>query len=121
MARHYKVEQVATPIAELVYGELSDQPWFARYKATILMVLQALAWLVGILPVMLADAPAWVSAVAGGIGTIVTVLVNRFTRDGVTPSMAPRLEQRAIIEEQKQEQPTVTTLPVYTGPTSAGA
>ena len=119
MARHYKVEQVATPIAELVYGELSDQPWFARYKATILMVLQALAWLVGILPVMLADAPAWVSAVAGGAGSIITVLVNRFTRDGVTPSMAPRLEQRALIEEQKQAQPTAATLPVYTGPPSA--
>lgn len=118
MARHYKVEQVATPIAELVYTELSEQPWFARYKGTILMVLQALAWLSGVLPVMLADAPAWVIAVAGGVGTIVTVLVNRFTQDGVTPSMAPRLEQRAIIEEQKQEQPTVTTLPVYTGPTT---
>ena len=121
MARHYKVEQVATPIAELVYGELSDQPWFARYKGTILMVLQALAWLAGILPVMLADAPAWVIAVAGGAGSIITVLVNRFTQDGVTPSMAPRLEQRAIIEEQKQAQPTASTLPVYTGPTTSGA
>ena len=117
MARHFKVEQVATPVAELVYRELSEQPWFARYKGTILMVLQALAWLAGILPVMLADAPAWVIAVAGGVGTIVTVLVNRFTRDGVTPSMAPRLEQRAIIEEQKQAQPT-SALPVYTGPTT---
>ena len=118
MARHFKAEQVATPIAELVYTELSDQPWFARYKATILMVLQALAWVAGALPVMLADAPDWVIAVAGGIGTIVTVLVNRFTRDGVTPSMAPRLEQRAIIEEKKQAQPDLA-LPVYTGPTSA--
>ena len=119
MARHFKAEQFATPIAELVYTELSDQPWFARYKATILMVLQALAWVAGVLPVMLADAPAWVIAVAGGAGSIITVLVNRFTRDGVTPSMAPRLEQRAIIEEQKQAQPTAATLPVYTGPTSA--
>ena len=120
MARHFKVEQVATPVAELVYRELSEQPWFVRYKATILMVLQALAWLAGILPVMLADAPAWVIAVAGGAGSIITVLVNRFTQDGVTPSMAPRLEQRAIIEEQKQAQPT-SALPVYTGPTTSGA
>ncbi|OFP15994.1 hypothetical protein HMPREF2998_00475 [Corynebacterium sp. HMSC065A05] len=119
MARHFKAEQVATPIAELVYRELADQPWFARYKATILMVLQALAWLAGVLPVMLADAPAWVIAVAGGAGSIITVLVNRFTQDGVTPSMAPRLEQRAIIEEQKHTQPTAS-LPVYTGPTTAG-
>lgn len=117
MARHFKVEQVATPIAELVYTELSEQPWFVRYKGTILMVLQALAWLAGILPVVLADAPSWVIAVTGGAGSIITVLANRFTRDGITPSMAPRLEQRAIIEEQKQSRPT-SALPVYTGPTT---
>lgn len=118
MPRHLKLDEVAVPIADIVYSELTNQPWFARYKGTLLMVLQALAWVAGAVPVMLAHAPAWVIAITGGVGALVTILINRFTKDGVTPSMAPRLEHRATVEHKRLNPPA---LPVYTGATSTPA
>ena len=53
----------------------------------------------------------------GGIGFFVTTLTNRLTVDGVTPSMAPRLADQV---ERREVAETPTTLPVYTGPTTAG-
>ena len=120
MARHYKnpvLTTVGEQVAEAVAAELVAQPWWLRYKGSIMLVLQALAWLAGILPVYLADAPAWFIAVAGGLGFILTALVNRLTIDGVTPSMAPRLAEQAQVAEDAA---TPATLPVYTGPTTAG-
>lgn len=119
MAKHYKNLVLTTAgeqVADAVAAELVAQPWWLRYKGSIMLVLQAAAWLAGILPVYLADAPSWLIAVAGGIGFILTTLVNRLTVDGVTPSMAPRLAEQA---EVAQTQAAPPTLPVYTGPTTA--
>ena len=109
--------EVGEHVADAVAAELVAQPWWLRYKGSIMLVLQALAWLTGILPVYLADAPAWFIAVAGGIGFVLTALVNRLTIDGVTPSMAGRLAEQAQAAEAES---TPATLPVYTGPTTAG-
>lgn len=120
MARHYKqtvLTTVGEQVAEAVAAELVAQPWWLRFKGSIMLVLQAAAWLAGILPVYLADAPSWLIAVAGGIGFILTALVNRLTVDGVTPSMAPRLAEQAEVAQAEEAPPT---LPVYTGPTTAG-
>lgn len=120
MARHYKnpvLTEVGEYVADAVAAELVAQPWWLRFKGTIMLILQALAWLAGILPVYLADAPAWFIAVAGGIGFVLTTLVNRLTIDGVTPSMAPRLAEQA---QHAEAEATPATLPVYTGPTTAG-
>lgn len=120
MARHYKnpvLTEVGEQVAEAVAAELVAQPWWLRFKGTIMLVLQALAWLAGILPVYMADAPSWLIAVAGGVGFVLTTLVNRLTIDGVTPSMAPRLAEQADAHEA---QTAPLTLPVYTGPTTAG-
>ncbi|WP_144793254.1 hypothetical protein [Corynebacterium singulare] len=109
--------EVGEYVADAVAAELVSQPWWLRYKGTIMLVLQALAWLAGILPVYLADAPTWFIAVAGGIGFVLTTLVNRLTIDGVTPSMAGRLAEQA---QAAEDAATPATLPVYTGPTTAG-
>ncbi|MFS0063618.1 hypothetical protein ACL1G0_06715 [Corynebacterium striatum] len=123
MARHYNqalINDVSGRIAVAVAAELREQPWWLRYKGSIMLALQALAWVAGALPVMLADAPAWTILAAGAIGYFITALVNRLTVDGVTPSMAPRLATQAEYQEQKTAlQPA--TLPVYTGPTTSEA
>ncbi|OHO71196.1 hypothetical protein HMPREF2692_01390 [Corynebacterium sp. HMSC036D03] len=120
MARHYNqavINSVSERIADAVATELKEQPWWLRYKGSIMLALQALAWVAGALPVMLADAPAWTIFAAGAIGYFITALVNRLTVDGVTPSMAPRLAAQAEYREQ-QAAPQAPTLPVYSGPTT---
>ncbi|ACP33564.1 hypothetical protein [Corynebacterium aurimucosum] len=119
MGKHYKnpiFTTVGEQVAEAVAAELVAQPWWLRYKGTIMLVLQALAWVAGVAPVYLADAPEWTALLVGGIGFFVTTLVNRLTVDGVTPSMAPRLAEQAEATQAEQAPPT---LPVYTGPTTA--
>jgi len=120
MARHYNqtvLNSVSEHVAEAVAVELQEQPWWLRYKGTIMLILQAVAWVAGVLPVYLADAPEWTIILVGGIGFFVTTLTNRLTVDGVTPSMAPRLADQA---ERREVAEAPTTLPVYTGPTTAG-
>lgn len=120
MGKHYKnpvLTTVSEQVAEAVAVELQEQPWWLRYKGTIMLVLQAVAWIAGVLPVYLADAPEWTIILIGGIGFFVTTLTNRLTVDGVTPSMAPRLADQA---ERREAAETPNTLPVYTGPTTAG-
>ncbi|MCG7247450.1 hypothetical protein MHK03_05855 [Corynebacterium simulans] len=108
--------EVGEQVAGAVAAELTAQPWWLRYKGTVMLILQALAWLAGVLPVYLADAPEWFILVTGGAGFILTTLVNRLTVDGVTPSMAGRLAEQAEATQAEQAPPT---LPVYTGPTTA--
>lgn len=120
MAKHYRnpvLTTVGEQVADAVAAELTAQPWWLRFKGTIMLVLQAAAWLAGILPVYLADAPSWLIAVAGGVGFVLTTLVNRLTVDGVTPSMAGRLAEQA---QSAEAQTMPVSLPVYTGPTTAG-
>ncbi|PCC83157.1 hypothetical protein COM45_05000 [Corynebacterium accolens] len=120
MGKHYNqavLNSVSEQIADAVAVELQEQPWWLRYKGSIMLALQALAWVAGALPVMLADAPAWTIFAAGAIGYFITALVNRLTVDGVTPSMAPRLAAQAEYRA-RQDAPQTPTLPVYTGPTT---
>ena len=118
MGKHYKnpvFTAVSEQVAEAVAVELQEQPWWLRYKGTIMLILQAVAWIAGALPVYLADAPEW--TVLLGIGSVATTVINRLTVDGVTPSMAPRLAGQA---ERREATEAPNTLPVYTGPTTAG-
>lgn len=120
MARHYNqaaLNSVADHVAEAVAVELQEQPWWLRYKGSIMLILQALAWVAGIIPVYYAHAPEWTIALIGGVGFFLTTLVNRLTIDGVTPSMAPRLAGQA---ERAETTNTNAALPVYSGPTTAG-
>lgn len=120
MGKHYNravLNSVSERVAEAVAVELQEQPWWLRYKGTIMLILQAIAWVAGAIPVFLADAPEWFILVAGGVGFFLTTLTNALTKDGVTPSMAPRLADQA---ERREADETPTGLPVYTGPTTAG-
>ena len=120
MGKHYNqtvLNSVSERVAEAVAVELQEQPWWLRYKGTIMLVLQAVAWVAGVIPVYLADAPEWTIILVGGIGFFVTTLTNRLTVDGVTPSMAPRLKDQA---ERREASEAPNSLPVYTGPTTAG-
>lgn len=120
MGKHYKnpiFTTVSEQVAEAVAVELQEQPWWLRYKGTIMLILQAVAWVAGAIPVYFADAPEWTVLLIGGIGFFVTTLSNRLTVDGVTPSMAPRLAGQA---ERAETANAPANLPVYTGPTTAG-
>lgn len=120
MGKHYKnpvFAAVSEQVAEAVAVELQEQPWWLRYKGTIMLVLQAVAWVAGAIPVYFADAPEWTIILIGGIGFFVTTLTNRLTVDGVTPSMAPRLAGQA---DRAETANAPANLPVYTGPTTAG-
>lgn len=108
--------EVGEYVADAVAAELVAQPWWLRFKGSIMLVLQALAWLAGVLPVYLADAPEWFILVTGGVGFILTTLINRLTIDGVTPSMEGRLAEQA---EAARAEAAPPALPVYTGPTTA--
>lgn len=109
--------EVGEYVAEAVAAELVAQPWWLRRKGTILLILQAAAWLAGALPAYLADAPLWFVFVAGFIGTTLTALISSLTIDGVTPSMEGRLAEQA---EAARAEAAPPALPVYTGPTTAG-
>lgn len=120
MGKHYNqaaLAGISERVAEAVAVELQEQPWWLRYKGSIMLILQAVAWVAGMIPVYLADAPEWTIILVGGIGFFVTTLTNRLTVDGVTPSMAPRLADQA---ERREAAEAPTSLPVYTGPTTAG-
>ena len=120
MAKHYNqaaLAGISERVAEAVAVELQEQPWWLRRKGTIMLVLQAIAWVAGYIPVHFADASEWTILAAGIIGFFVTALVNALTKDGVTPSMAPRLADQA---ERREVAEAPTSLPVYTGPTTAG-
>lgn len=120
MAKHCNqavLNSVSEHVAEAVAVELQEQPWWLRRKGTIMLVLQAIAWVAGYIPVHFADASEWTVLAAGIIGFFVTALVNALTKDGVTPSMAPRLADQA---ERREVAEAPTSLPVYSGPTTAG-
>lgn len=113
--------------------EIKDQPWALRYKGSLLIVASGVVWILGELA---RDAQMIESGIAPTLGIIATVaafFINRFTRDGITPSMVGRLE--AAGDRAHGVRPSVTTvaepgdymgqhradggLPVYDGPTTA--
>ncbi|MBG9349221.1 hypothetical protein [Corynebacterium belfantii] len=100
---------------DAVADELERQPWYLRYKGTILLALTSAAWVLATVTPMLAGAPSWVGAVVASVVSVITILANRLTRDGVTPSMAGRLEKAAARVETTGQAPT---LPVWDGPTT---
>ena len=73
----------------------AQEPAWLRYKGTILIVLTGL---VSVLT-QVATMPEWDGTTIGVVctvgATIIGALVNRFTKDGLTPSMGPRIAQAA--------------------------
>lgn len=72
----------------------NDPPWL-RYKGTILIILTGVVSILS----QVATMPEWDGTTIGVVctvgATIIGALVNRFTKDGLTPSMGPRIAQAA--------------------------
>ncbi|AKV58858.1 hypothetical protein [Corynebacterium riegelii] len=85
-------EHALTRAAEHV---IASEPWWRRYKGSIIIVLT------GVVAVLaqLAESTDWQNTTTGTVLTVLATavgfVVNRFTRDAMTPSMTPRLEQAA--------------------------
>lgn len=81
-------------LKHIITGVLADRvaqtPWAQRYKGTILIVLTGVVAALSAIAPLVTDAPGWVAPVIATIVTVGTALVNRFTRDGFTPSMVAR-------------------------------
>lgn len=121
---------MASIYAVAVQQELQNQPSYLRYKGTILIITSGVASILA----QLADSPDLQdTALSVGLtatATIIVALINRFTRDGVTPSMGPKLERAGM--EAHLDRVSISTppeefdkpdesLPVYHGPTTAEA
>lgn len=82
-------------IEATVESARAQEPAWLRYKGSILIILTGL---VGILT-QLAESAEWqdttVGAILTGVVTTATFLLNRFTKDGITPSMGQRIAQAA--------------------------
>ncbi|WP_165164905.1 hypothetical protein [Corynebacterium qintianiae] len=78
-----------------VQQEIHDQPIWLRYKGSLIIVATGIVSIVA----QLATSPDFAGTQTATILTIIATsagfLLNRFTRDGVTPSMASRLEDAA--------------------------
>lgn len=67
-----------------------NQSFWARRKGTILTLLQAVGWALGVLATYSADwHPAATLAIGGG-SYLVAAAITALTKDGFTPSMADR-------------------------------
>lgn len=116
---------MASIFREAVTRELEDQPTLLRYKGSILIVATGVVGIISQLavsPDLQGTGWATVLTVAA---TVLTFLLNRFTRDGVTPSQASRLEQSAQrvfdtvpFETQPMPPSAATTAPAATAETT---
>lgn len=80
-----------SPVTIAVDKAVKEESPLRRFKGSILIVLTGLVWVAG----ELAKSPdlaefSWTAGL-GTFATVAAVLLNRFTKDAVTPSMATRL------------------------------
>lgn len=83
--------------------EINAQPLYLRYKGSILIVLAGISWILQ----ELMTAPelkdvSWGGLTFGVLANIVAFAINRFTKDGITPSMAKRLERAGMAAYQER-------------------
>lgn len=77
--------------AQAVKRELDSQPWWVRRKGTLLNILQAAGWLIGVLGSAAGDWPEWAVLVLGGASYFVAAAITALTKDPFTPSMVGRV------------------------------
>lgn len=86
---------MASAFKAAVEQELKDQPTALRYKGSILIVVTGVVGIISQLAVTPELADTRWAAILTGVATVATFLLNRFTKDGVTPSQAAKLEAAA--------------------------
>ncbi|MCT1411641.1 hypothetical protein [Corynebacterium sanguinis] len=84
---------MASIFRESVQQEIKDQPFWLRYKGSIIIVATGLVSILGQLATSPDLAGTQVAAILTVVVTVAGFILNRFTKDGLTPSMAQRLEQ----------------------------
>lgn len=83
---------MASIFRESVQQEINDQSFWLRYKGSIIIVATGLVSILGQLATSPDLAGTQVAAILTVTATVAGFILNRFTKDGVTPSMAQRLE-----------------------------
>ena len=72
-------------IAGALAGAVEDQPWYKRYSNTVVVALTAIVGLAGVLASAGFGAPMWLTAALGGIVAVGQPLIQRLTKNGMTP------------------------------------
>lgn len=122
---------MASSYHQAVQQELNDQPTWLRYKGSIIIVVSGVAGILSQLAAAPEIADTSLSMGLTAAATIIAFLLNRFTKDGITPSAAHKLETAGMrayadrpglsgVPDDYQEPDTGDTgLPVYQGDTTA--
>ncbi|GEM_PF-6242383 len=83
------------PINTAVQVEVQRQSPLLRYKASLIIIATGLVAIIGQLAASPDIAATGYGPYITALATILAALVNRFTKDRVTPSMGPRLTDAA--------------------------
>lgn len=85
------VKNLRATAVDAVAKQVAATPHVQHYKGSYLIVATGVAaGLGGIVP-YLAGAPWWVALIVTTVVTFCTMLANRLTKDGFTPSMVDRI------------------------------
>ena len=85
------VKNLRTTAVDAVAKQVAATPHVQHYKGSYLIVATGVAaGLGGIVP-YLAGTPWWVALIVTTVATFCTMLANRLTKDGFTPSMVDRI------------------------------
>ena len=85
------VKNLRATAVDAVAKQVAATPHVQHYKGSYLIVATGVAaGLGGIVP-YLAGAPWWVAVIVTTVATFCTMLANRLTKDGFTPSMVDRI------------------------------
>ena len=85
------MKNLRTTAVDAVAKQVAATPHVQHYKGSYLIVATGVAaGLGGIVP-YLAGAPWWVALIVTTVATFCTMLANRLTKDGFTPSMVDRI------------------------------
>lgn len=84
-------------ISTAVHDEVKAQPLWLRYKASIIIVATGIVSIIAQLAASPDLAGTQVATILTVVATVAGFILNRFTRDGLTPSMAQRLEAQATV------------------------
>lgn len=102
---------------DTIAEEVESQPKYLRFKASILLGLTSIVWILNSVLPAFVSVPEQMGAMIASVVSAVALLINRLTKDGVTPSMGKRLEETAgKIEAASAPVP----LPVYGGVSTGG-
>ena len=122
---------MASSYQQAVQQELNDQPTWLRYKGSIIIVVSGVAGILSQLAAAPEIADTSLSMGLTAAATIIAFLLNRFTKDGITPSAARKLETAGLRafadrpglsglpDDYQHPYSDAAGLPIYEGDTTA--